>query len=143
MPGGYMQKFSILFMALLLIPSFSFADEKHPPAKINPHTDKGNCEQCHVASEEELNSWFTFPSTKKALRKDFNAVCQQCHGVQFGHGVGKWTKINLEGLPMDSQGNIACAITCHDMHAKSDDFKQSRFHLRLPQQALCLSCHNK
>lgn len=132
----------ILFLALLLVPSFSFAEEK-PPAKINPHTGKGNCQFCHVASEEELASWFTFSSTKKALTKDFNAVCQQCHGVQFGHGIGKWTKVNRENLPMDSAGNIVCAVTCHNMHVNAADSRQNRFHLRLPHQALCLSCHNK
>lgn len=134
---------TLSMLLVLLMCSLSFAEDKSPPAKVNPHTDTGNCDYCHVASEDDLNSWFTFPSTKRELRKDFNELCQQCHGMQFGHGVGKWSKVNLEKLPMDLAGNITCAVTCHNMHVKGSDRVQNRFHLRLPHQALCLSCHNK
>jgi hypothetical protein len=44
---------------------------------------------------------------------------------------------------MDIEGKITCAITCHDMHIKSDDRTQSRYHLRYEKNRLCLSCHNK
>jgi len=110
---------------------------------INPHTEIGNCQVCHVASEEDLKSWFTFTSTKKTMKGDLNSICQQCHGVEFGHGIGKWTKHNKDGLPMDDRGYIACAITCHDMHGKSSDYQQNKFHLRAPSMKLCLSCHDQ
>ncbi|KAF0218289.1 MAG: hypothetical protein FD174_3042 [Geobacteraceae bacterium] len=134
-----------VFAMLLTMPSTGRAeDAASPPAeKINPHGDKGKCEICHVASEEDLNSWFTFSSTKKKLHKDFNALCRQCHGVEFGHGIGKPTKMNLEALPMDAEGKIACAVTCHNVHVKNGDPEQARYYLRLSKDRLCLSCHKK
>jgi hypothetical protein len=109
--------------------------------KINPHNGDGHCEVCHALTQDDLQSWFTFTSTKRKLVKDFNEVCRQCHGVKFGHGVGKVPKMNREGLPLDSTGLIACAITCHNMHITSEDSVQNEKHLRLPLEKLCLSCH--
>lgn len=110
----------------------------------NPHSDGGDCALCHVASKESLNSWFTFGSTKRALIADPVALCQKCHGVSFGHGVGKKPKINRAELPLDADNSINCALTCHDMHlAEPVDAKQGHFHLRLPISKLCISCHNK
>lgn len=114
-----------------------------PSAKINPHTGKGNCQLCHVATEDDLNGWFTFASTKRAFRKDFNELCRQCHGVQFGHGIGKAPSMNKLDLPLDAEGRIACAITCHNMHVKSDDMVQQKYHLRFTQFKLCVSCHKE
>ena len=109
--------------------------------KINPHAGDGHCQVCHVLPQEDLQSWFTFTSSKKKLIKDFNELCRQCHGVKFGHGVGKVPKMNREGLPLDSNGLIACAITCHNMHVISEDSAQNEKHLRLPIVRLCISCH--
>jgi hypothetical protein len=135
----------ILAFALLLVMAGPLGAEVTavPGAeKGNPHGAKGKCEVCHQASEDTLTGWFTFSSTKKKMRMDLNSLCRQCHGVQFGHGVGKHTEMNLKGLPMDVEGKITCAITCHNMHVKSTDPVQSRYHLRLPKNTLCLSCHN-
>lgn len=110
---------------------------------VYPHVEKGHCDVCHIAAEDTLNSWFTFPSTKKQLKSDYNSLCRQCHGLDFGHGVGKHPTFNRAELPMDKDGKIACAITCHKMHIKSDDEKQTKYHLRHDQNTLCLSCHPK
>lgn len=137
-----------LFIAaifVVLMPVFCLAEQSsltNQPA-VNPHMQSENCDICHVISQDDLNSWFTFPSTKKAMKKDLNSTCQQCHGVEFGHGIGKWTKLNRANLPLDSEGYIACAITCHDMHVKATDQHQNKFHLRAPSMKLCLSCHDQ
>lgn len=134
----------IILMALLVMTAGSGMAEEAGKAsgeKVYPHVEKGHCEVCHVASEADLNSWFTFGSTKKKLRADFNALCLQCHNIALGHGVGKPPKINREQLPLDSEGKINCAITCHNMHVKSEDQKQSRYHLRTTVDRLCQSCH--
>ncbi len=112
-------------------------------AKPSPHGDNAQCGVCHVASVEDLNSWFTFQSTKKQLIADFNSLCRNCHGVEFGHGVGKKPALNRDPLPLALDGTIACAITCHNMHVKSDDPGQNRYHLRASPEKLCISCHNK
>ncbi len=109
--------------------------------KLNPHHIEGHCEVCHALTQDDLESWFTFTSSKKKLVKGFNEVCRQCHGVKFGHGVGKVPKMNRENLPLDPDGLIACAVTCHNMHIKSEDSVQNEKHLRFPADRLCLSCH--
>lgn len=114
-----------------------------PSREKSPHVGEGHCKLCHLATEADLDSWFTFSSTKRKLRKDFNELCRQCHGVQFGHGVGKAPALNQRDLPLDAEGKIACAVTCHNMHVKSDDFIQKKYHLRLPQRDLCVSCHKE
>jgi hypothetical protein len=140
-------KFMIPFFLLLLIAGLSVASdgssEEQNPKKASPHGVSGACHFCHVESEDTLNGWFVLPSTKKKLTLDYVAVCRQCHGVDFGHGVGRVPKLNREELPLDNNGKIACAITCHDMHVKSTDSIQSRYFLRLKGGGLCLSCHNK
>lgn len=140
-----MLKLMLALCLMLVMPVSGRGEEPMPggAAKANPHAAQGNCEVCHVAGEADLNSWFTLSSTKKRMRKDHVSLCQDCHGVEFGHGVGKWPKMNRENLPLDAEGKIACAITCHDMHIKSSDEKQQKFHLRLGSVKLCLSCHNK
>lgn len=126
-------------IAVVLAAGLARADEGGENIrKTSPHTVSGNCEVCHVMTEDDLRSFFTFPSNKKKLRKDFNETCRQCHGVQFGHGVGKIPKMNRDTLPLDAEGKIACAITCHEMHGNGD---RSGKHLRLPIDKLCLSCH--
>lgn len=115
--------------------------EKRP----SPHGVEGSCQVCHVESEDRLNRWslFSFGVDKKKLSLDFNDVCRQCHGMAFGHGVGKTPRLNRGELPLDKDGKIACAVTCHNMHIQTDDHTQNRYHLRLKNPDLCLSCHDK
>ena len=135
----------IMIVALLVMAAGSgMAGEigNSPAENIYPHDGKGNCDICHVASSADLRSWFTFGSTKRKLHSDYNALCLKCHNIALGHGVGKSPRINRERLPLDGDGKIACAITCHNMHIKSDDRKQAKFHLRTPVDSLCRSCHD-
>ncbi len=111
---------------------------------VNPHTESANCEVCHMVPEAELKSLSVPGSKMRSLRADLVTVCRQCHGVGFGHGVGKKPEMNRESLPLDTDGTITCAITCHSMHLKdATDWHQKRYHLRLPIEKLCISCHNK
>jgi hypothetical protein len=110
----------------------------------SPHNESGDCTLCHVASKEKLDSWFTFTSTKRQLKSDHNELCRKCHGVSFGHGVGKKPAMNRENLPLSADGTINCALTCHNMHVVSADHPdQERLHLRIHVAKLCLSCHDK
>ncbi len=94
--------------------------------------------------EAKLKSLSVPVSNKQSLRADLVAVCRKCHGVGFGHGVGKKPDMNRESLPLGTDGTITCAITCHNMHLKdATDWHQKRYHLRLPIGKLCISCHNK
>lgn len=136
----------VALFCLAIIPTASIAQktgQEKPEGKLYPHGRQGNCQICHVESEESLNSWFTFGSSKRKLKTDYNSICRQCHGVDFGHGIGKIPEMNREDLPMDQEGRIACAITCHNMHIQADDSLQNRFHLRYSYTRLCTSCHNK
>ncbi|MFA7403046.1 MAG: hypothetical protein WC007_03565 [Pelobacteraceae bacterium] len=110
---------------------------------LSPHTETADCSVCHVASSETLRSWFAFGSTKKQLKGDLNDICQRCHGSNFGHATGKRTTVNHAGLPLASDDTVTCATTCHDMHIRSKDQKQQFYHLRLPFDSLCISCHDK
>ncbi len=129
-----------LMVSLLAVSSAAGETGSHP-ARVNPHSGTGNCHVCHVATEADLGSRFTSPSVKKKLLADSTRLCRQCHGVAFGHGVGKTPAMNRRDLPLDADGKIACAMTCHNIHVKSDDPVQSRYHLRLTRDELCLSCH--
>ncbi|MBT0662790.1 cytochrome C [Geobacter pelophilus] len=141
-----MKKMIALILWIVIPVSSAVSSEKMgaPTVKApSPHGVAGKCQVCHVEPEDSLNSWFTFTSTKKKLTLDFNEVCRQCHGLDFGHGVGKKPALNRESLPLDSSGKITCAVTCHNIHIASDDPRQSQYHLRLIGAPLCLSCHKK
>ena len=109
----------------------------------SPHSESSDCSVCHIAPAEKLRSWFVFVSTKKQLKNDLNEVCQHCHGSNFGHATGKKTSVNHAGLPLAGDGTVTCATTCHNMHIRSEDQKQQFYHLRLPIDSLCISCHDK
>lgn len=129
-----------------LTPFESVASDSTVVNKIkrpSPHGVKKSCQVCHVETEDTLNGWFTSGARKRSMLLDYNALCQQCHGIDFGHGVNRVPKMNREELPMGKEGKIACAITCHNMHIKADDYAQNRYHLRLKVPDLCLSCHDK
>jgi len=136
-----------LFVCLLAFPA-SYSDAAGDPKAralygVSPHTENGDCALCHVAPKEKLQGWFVFGSTKRQLISDPNTLCRKCHGVSFGHGVGKKPAMNRADLPLDADGTITCALTCHNMHISGlDDPNQQRLHLRLPQLKLCASCHD-
>ena len=138
----------ILLAGSLTTASASYNTGSDPLPKdlqtTNPHGDNGDCSLCHVAPVEKLRGWFVLPSTKRQLVSDPTLLCQKCHGVSFGHGVGKKPQINRSGLPLGADGTINCSLTCHDMHISGvDDDSQLRYHLRLPHEKLCVSCHDK
>ncbi|SNB45275.1 cytochrome C [Geobacter sp. DSM 9736] len=136
----------LLLMFVTLMISMPVTGEETPPGSqvtTYPHNDSAKCDLCHEATEEDLKSWFTFSSTKKKMRLDYNEVCWQCHDIDFGHGVGKSPKKNRENLPLDAEGKITCAITCHNMHIKTSEQHQNKFHLRFSHMKLCLSCHDR
>jgi len=137
----------VLTLSFILFASVGFAaiePEQKPLLGRNPHNDDGDCSICHVAPVEKLKGWFVFPSTKRQLKEDPNTLCRKCHGLSFGHGVGKKPALNLAGLPLSEDGTINCALTCHDMHISGvEDLSQQRLHLRLPNTKLCVSCHDK
>lgn len=83
----------VLFLGTLMFsPAASDAGYDPGPQSLlgkSPHGDSGDCSLCHVAPVEKLQGWFVFPATKRQLVTDPTTVCQKCHGVSFGHGVGK------------------------------------------------------
>ncbi|MSN26265.1 MAG: cytochrome C [Geobacter sp.] len=133
-----------LLSSLLVSVGYCSAGDKTASEKFgaSPHTETGDCTICHLYSAETLRSWFVFGSTKKLLNGNLNEVCRNCHGSGFGHGVGKKTKVNHANLPLNHDGEITCATTCHDMHVRTEDQKQKYFHLRRPFDSLCISCHD-
>jgi hypothetical protein len=134
----------ILGSTLLFSNECCVAADKDASVKFgaSPHNDNGDCTICHVYPAETLRSWFVFGSTKRQLKDDLVEVCRKCHGSGFGHAIGKKTAVNHSRLPLDGKGEITCAITCHDMHVQTEDQKQKFYHLRLPFDALCVSCHD-
>lgn len=110
---------------------------------VSPHSDAGDCSLCHVASVDKLRGWFVFASTKRELKDGHVEVCRKCHGSDFGHGIGREPVVNHLELPLADDGTITCATTCHSMHIHAEDPKQTFYHLRLPADSLCISCHDK
>lgn len=113
-------------LAILVLVSYIFASENFP------HFSKDGCAACHVSHGS------------RQLIKDPNLLCKECHpdSHQNNHKVGIKTKLNRANLPLDSEGKIVCAYTCHDMHPKKDSDFQKRL-LRTDPDTLCLSCHEK
>lgn len=112
--------------------------------EVNPHENQESCEVCHLLPTEKLGGFFTSKTSKRQLSADHVNLCRQCHGMGFGHGVGKKPDMNREGLPLADDGTITCATTCHAMHVNNPaDHEQGHYHLRLPVLKLCFSCHEK
>lgn len=109
----------------------------------SPHSGSGDCSLCHVVPAEELSSWFVFTSTKRQLKGGPVEVCQKCHGSGFGHATGRRPAQNHANLPLEDDNTITCAKTCHNMHIRAEDPKQTFYNLRLPVDSLCISCHDK
>lgn len=144
-----MPRFLLLYALLICAAAPVRADESksspaQPAAKVSPHDGKAPCAVCHEAPEEDLRSWFTFTSTKRKLKGGADGLCLACHAPEFGHGVGKTPEMNKMGLPLDDAGRISCVRTCHNLHLEDPkDRIQKKYHLRLTQDDLCISCHNK
>lgn len=134
-----------ILSGLFLSGAICFAADLSARARYgsSPHTDSDDCTICHVYPAETLRGWFVLGSTKRLLKDDLVEVCRKCHGSGFGHGIGKNTAVNHSGLPLNGKGEITCATTCHDMHVRTEDQKQTFYHLRLPFDDLCVSCHDK
>ena len=112
---------------------------------FNPH-EGDNCNVCHVATVKILNS--PSPSKKEALsrqsmRTDLVRLCDDCHMASKWphHLTGVKPKINIGDLPLDANGLITCATTCHRVH--TTDPELSRGKLRHSFDILCYSCHDK
>jgi predicted CXXCH cytochrome family protein len=126
-------------------PNPDFLKEAGVDEKTNPHRDE-KCFVCHRASKEILTKGNPTEGEviqRKMMRTDLIDLCSRCHkaAIEAGeHSVGISTKLNRENLPLDHQGNITCATTCHDVHTK-DPGLAGRM-LRKPFDTLCLSCHD-
>lgn len=110
----------------------------------NPHKS-GNCQVCHLAPSDLLTKEKSSENEllqKKQMRTDSISLCTTCHkaAIESEHRVGIGTKLNKENLPLNHQGDMTCATTCHDMHTKEPAL--TRYLLRKPFDALCLSCHD-
>ncbi|MDD2854507.1 MAG: cytochrome c3 family protein, partial [Desulfuromonadaceae bacterium] len=79
-------------------------------------------------------------------------ICLGCHliepeepgtlGVGKGHATGKKPSYNFKNLPLESDGTINCATTCHNLHVSKDDNPQLyQNRLRMNSNELCVSCH--
>lgn len=115
----------------------------------SPHL-KVECKACHKAPDELLvkvekgEGDATDLNEAKALKSDLNGICTGCHEPGKGdHAIGEVPKINKRHLPLDSDGRITCAVTCHNVHIKNinNPLVKKRL-LRLPQKDLCFSCHD-
>ncbi|MBI5894067.1 MAG: hypothetical protein HZB79_10585 [Deltaproteobacteria bacterium] len=112
--------------------------------KTNPHRNE-KCFVCHTASKDLLTK--ESPAENefiqiKLMRTDLINLCAVCHKAQAEsrHSVGIPAKLNRENLPLNQQGNITCAATCHNVHTKNIDLAKKM--LRRPFNNLCLSCHD-
>lgn len=122
----------------------NFLKEAGVDEKTNPHKDE-NCLVCHTASKELLmkgNPAESEAVQRRLMRTDLIDLCSRCHkaSVESEHTVGIPTKLNRENLPLDPQGNITCATTCHDVHTKAPGLDKRM--LRHSFDTLCLSCHD-
>lgn len=114
----------LLFIFLLFLNNKVFAE--------NFHLSNVNCDNCHIDIKNP-----------KLLKDGPNRVCENCHpDVHPSHKVGVTAKLNRENLPLDEEGKITCAYTCHNVHPKSNsDFEKKL--LRMEVNKICFSCHNK
>ena len=134
----------VTLVALLVFSGTGRAASEAINTTINPHADAESCGVCHVLPKEKLGSFFASSASKRELRSDHVALCKQCHGMGFGHGVGMKPEMNRDGLPLAGDGTITCATTCHAMHVKNAvDQEQEHYHLRIPLSKICFSCHEK
>ncbi|MEK7851887.1 MAG: hypothetical protein AAB275_08380 [Deltaproteobacteria bacterium] len=122
----------------------NFLKEAGVDEKTNPHIDR-KCQVCHTAPDALLakeNPADNEIPRRRLMRTDLINLCSQCHkaSAENEHVVGVETKLNRQPFPLDHQGRITCAITCHDVHTK--DTALGRFFLRQYPNSLCFSCHD-
>lgn len=114
--------------------------------KTNPHKEDDKCGVCHKASTEVLtkeNPAENEVGQRRQMTTDLVDLCSRCHkaSIEAGeHRVGMPTRLNRENLPLDHQGNMTCATTCHNVHTKDPGLEKNI--LRMPFDTLCLSCHD-
>ena len=121
-----------------------FLREAGVDEKTNPHSEE-KCQVCHTAPNEVLtkeNAAEAESVQKRQMRTDLVDLCVQCHKgrVESEHVVGVPTNLNREILPLDHEGKITCATTCHDVHTKDPGLVRGL--VRHPVDTLCLSCHD-
>jgi hypothetical protein len=92
------------------------------------------CIDCHTLNNQ--GQIIKLPSSS------LNSVCIKCHNIS-GHKSGAKPILNKGNLPLDADGTINCATTCHNIHATTSDIAHNRYFLRLPPEKLCFSCHDK
>lgn len=79
----------------------------------------------------------------KILKGGPNKVCENCHqDLHINHKIGVKTKFNKENLPLDEEGKITCAYTCHNVHPDRGVDSEKKL-LRMEVNKICFSCHNK
>lgn len=117
------------FSLLVLLLSVVFSESVR---ESYPHFSKDGCKACHLTHNA------------KSLIKDPVTLCKECHPTAHAkdHRVGIKTKINKANLPLDGDGNIVCAYTCHNMHPEKGSAFENNL-LRTDPDTLCLSCHEK
>jgi|GEM_PF-4664609 len=126
------KKFIVLLPAIFLVLyAFQAFAEQYNKSGY-PHFSKDACNVCHLSHGA------------KALIKDPISLCKGCHPTSHDkdHKVGIKTKLNRANLPLDSEGRIVCAYTCHNMHPEKGTAFENNL-LRTDPDTLCLSCHEK
>ncbi|MDT8318795.1 MAG: hypothetical protein RQ824_12535 [bacterium] len=114
-----------------------------------PHL-KLQCNACHKAPDELLlrvkkgAGKGGDQGEARAMKSDLNGLCLDCHRAgNNDHSIAKVPKINNSNLPLDSDGRITCATTCHDVHTKNSvNTAVIKGLLRIPPEDLCFSCHD-
>jgi hypothetical protein len=136
-----MPKAVIVTMALM-VPVLCVLEASSAGDMPNPHGKHGDCTVCHALTSDELKSGGLSRSEGVRMVRDADSLCKDCHGTAFGHAIGMGTQQNQDNLPLDVDGKITCAFTCHDMHVNNPvDQAQTRMHLRVPPERLCFGCH--
>lgn len=89
---------------------------------------KKDCSACHVMKGNRRTD---------ALTKNPSALCLDCHPGRLApseHKVDIVPSMKVTGLPL-TDGKMTC-VTCHDPHENRHGSL-----LRMPETALCLTCH--
>lgn len=111
---------------------------------FNPHKG-GNCNVCHKAAVETLESSGQSERevlSRRSMQTDLVRLCDDCHEASKWphHLTGIKPKNNKSNLPLDSNGFITCATTCHNIHTTDPELSKGK--LLDSFDNLCLSCHN-